>query len=123
MMKKYFLMMVMLFTVSVYSFAEGNETNEAKRVEQYDIKVNMNKLSSYLNLSKDQEDAVSNIEDNLSKDLMFAAVECSDVSRGKVVVNALNKNMQHMSYVLNKEQYHKYLTVLNMTMINRNILK
>ena len=39
-MKKVFLMMVMLFTMSVYSFAEDNNAAEIERIERYDIKVN-----------------------------------------------------------------------------------
>ena len=123
MMKKYFLMMVMLFTMSVYSFAEDNNANEIERIERYNIKVNTKKLANYLQLTTDQFDAVEAITDEFSNDMMFAAVECNDKNRLTVTQNAINKNIKYMSYVLNKKQYQKYLKVLNVTISNRGLLK
>ena len=120
-MKKYFLMMVMLFTMSVSMFAEDNNATEIERIEKYDIKVNTNKLAKYLQLSTDQMDAVETVSDEFSKDMMFAAIECSDKNRSAVTKNLVEKNIKHMSYILNKDQYRKYLTVLNVTLTNRNI--
>lgn len=120
-MKKYVIMLVMLFTMSVYSFAEDNTATEVERIERYDIKVNTRKLASFLDLSEDQMDAVEVITDEFSKGLMFAATECSKNSRTKVTKNVIDNNLKHMSYVLNDKQYHKYLTVLNATIINRKI--
>lgn len=123
MMKKYFLMMVMLFTMSMGLFAEDNNVNEVQRTEMYDVKVNMKNLSRFLELSKDQVEPVSTIEEEFSRDLMFAAVECNDKNRLTVTQNAINKNIKYMSYVLNKKQYQKYLKVLNVTISNRGLLK
>ena len=120
-MKKYFLMMVMLFTMSVYSFAEDNNATEIERIERYDIKVNTKRLGEYLQLSTDQYDAVETVVDEFSNDMMFAAVECGNTTRGKVAKNAVDKNVKHMSYILNKDQYHKYLMILNATIRNRKI--
>ena len=44
-MKKYFLMLVMLFTMSVYSFAEDNNATKIERIERYNVKVNNKKLA------------------------------------------------------------------------------
>ena len=120
-MKKVFLMMVMLFTLSVSMFAEDNNATEIERIEKYDIKVNTKKLGDYLHLSSDQYDAVETAANELSSDLMFAAVECSNAGRAKVTRNAVDKNVKYMSYVLTPEQMRKYLLVLNATMNNRNI--
>ena len=120
-MKKVFLMMVMLFTLSVSMFAEDNNATEIERIEKYDIKVNTKKLGDYLRLSSDQYDAVETAANELSSDLMFAAVECSNAGRAKVTRNAVDKNVKYMSYVLTPEQMRKYLLVLNATMNNRNI--
>lgn len=120
-MKKVFLMLVMLFTMSVYSFAEDNNATEIERIERYDLKVNTRRLADYLQLSSDQFDAVELVTDELTKDLMFAAVECNKQSRGTVIKNALTKNVKHMSYILNDDQMHKYLVVLNATVNNRGI--
>ena len=80
-MKKYFLMLVMLFTMSVYSFAEDTNATEIERIERYDIKVNIRKLGSFLELSKDQMESVETIENEFNRDLMFAAVECTKDNR------------------------------------------
>ncbi len=122
-MKKYFIMLVMLFTMSVNIFAEDNNATEIERIERYSVKVNANKLSKYLDLSSDQMDAVENVTDEFSNDLMFAAVQDSEPSRSMITKNLIEKNVKYMSYILNKNQMRKYLTVLNATMNNRGILK
>lgn len=122
-MKKYFIMLVMLFTMSVNIFAEDNNATEIERIERYSVKVNANKLSKYLDLSSDQMDAVENVTDEFSNDLMFAAVQDSESSRSMITKNLIEKNVKYMSYILNKNQMRKYLTVLNATMNNRGILK
>ena len=118
-MKKYLIMLVMLFTVSVSSmYAEDNNATE---IEKYDVKVNAKKLGDCLQLSSDQYDAVEAVVNELSSDLMFAAVECNSINRSIVTKNAIEKNIRYMSYILNQEQYHKYLTLLNATIRNRKI--
>lgn len=123
MMKKYFLMVMMLFTMSMGLFAEDNDANEAQRIEMYDIKISIKSLTRFLELSKDQVESVSAIEEQFTRDLMFAAVECNDNNRITVTQNAINKNVKHMSYILNKKQYKKYLKCLNITINNRGLLK
>lgn len=118
-MKKVFLMLVMMFTMSVSMFAEDTNTTE---IEKYEINVNISKLANYLELSSDQIDAVENVTEELTKDLMFAAVECSEKSRKAVTKNAIEKNIKNMRYVLTEEQMKKYLIVLNVTISNRGIL-
>ena len=120
-MKKYFFMLVMLFTMSVYSFAEDNSATEVERIERYDVKVNTKKLADYLQLTSDQFDAVETVTDELSNDLMFAAVQNGETTRNAVTKNLIEKNVKHMSYILNKSQMHKYLMVLNATISNRCI--
>jgi hypothetical protein len=72
-------------------------------------------------LTTDQIDAVETVSDELSKDMMFAATECNDKNRNAVTKNVVEKNIKHMSYILNGDQYRKYLTLLNVTLNNRNI--
>ena len=116
-MKKVFLMLVMMFTMSVYSFAEDNNATEIERVDKYDIKVNTKRLAQYLQLSTDQYEAVDAVINEFSSDMMFAALEHNKA----ITKNALDKNTKYMSYILNKEQYGKYLKVLNATINNRKI--
>lgn len=117
-MKKVIMMLVMMFTMSIASFAEDNNTTE---IAKYTLNVNVNKLANYLELTTDQVDAVETVVNELSRDLMFAAVECNNTSRENVTKNAVTKNAKYMSYILNEKQYRKYLTVLNVTLINRGL--
>jgi hypothetical protein len=120
-MKKVFLMLVMLFTMSVYSFAEDNNATEIERMEQYDIKVNNRRLANYLQLSEDQMESVEVVTKELTNDLKFAALECDESNRRKVTKNLIEKNIKHMSYILNKEQYHRYLVIFNATINNMKL--
>jgi hypothetical protein len=120
-MKKYFIMLVMLFTMSANLFAEDNNATEIERIERYDVKVNTKKLANYLQLSRDQFDAVETVTNEFTTDLMFAAVQDGEATRNAVTKNLIDKNVKYMSYILNKSQMHKYLMVLNATISNRNI--
>lgn len=117
-MKKVFFMLVMLFTMSVYSFAEDNNATEIRKIEKYDIKVNTRKLAHSLSLSSDQEEMVKDITEEFTNDMVFAALQNNDL----ITRNAINKNVRYMSYILNKEQYRKYLVLLNTTLNNRGIV-
>lgn len=121
-MKKYFIMLVMLFTINVAMFAEDNNATEIERIEKYDIKVNNRKLANYLELNEDQMAAVETVTTEFTNDLKFAAFECSENNRKAVTKNLIEKNVKHMSYILNKEQYHKYLVVLNATLNNKRLI-
>ena len=118
-MKKYFIMLVMLFTMNAVMFAEDNNVAEVESAEKYDFNVNTRKLASFLELSEDQMDAVEQVTNELSNDMQFAFYENSNDGRKKIVVNAVNKNVKHMSYILNDKQYHKYLVVFNTTLRNK----
>ena len=117
-MKKVIMMLVMMFTMSIASFAEDNNTAE---IAKYTLNVNVDKLANYLELTTDQVDAVETVVNELSRDLMFAAVECNNTNRVNVTKNAVIKNAKYMSYILNEKQYRKYLTVLNVTLVNRGL--
>ena len=114
-MKKFFLMMVMMLTMSVYSFAESNVTKLAN-TEKYELKVNHRRLAYILDMSKEQMEMSNEIISELERDMVFAS--CMDTEEGseKIVANAVKKNIRYMSYILNDKQYHKYLTLLNLTL-------
>ena len=117
-MKKVLFMLVMMFTMNLNLFAEDNNVTEIKK---YEMNVNVDKLGNYLELSIDQMDAVESITNELTNDLMFAAVECNENNRKAVTKNAINKNIKNMRYILTEEQMKKYLSVLNATVNNRKL--
>ena len=116
-MKKYFIMLVMMLTMSVYSFAEENTAT--KMAERYELKINHRRLACILDMSSDQMEMSNDIISELESDMMFAAVMNTEKSRNAVVANAVKKNTKYMHYILNDAQYKKYLMLLNLTLEHR----
>lgn len=118
-MKKFFLMMVMMLTMSVYSFAEDSNAIKLANTEKYELKVNHRRLACVLDMSKDQMEISDKIMSELERDMAFASCMSTEESSNKIVANAVKKNIRYMSYILNDKQYRKYLMLLNITLTNR----
>ena len=118
-MKKYFIMLVMMLTMSVYSFAEESTATKVAETEKYELKINHRRLACVLDMSTDQMEMYDDIISELESDMMFAAVMNTEESRNSIVANAVKKNIKNMHYVLNDTQYKKYLMLLNLTLEHR----
>ena len=122
-MKKCILMLVAMLTISLHVFASDAKTTEIERVERYDLNVDLRRLGTFLNLSENQIDGMRTVETELHNDLMLAAFEDDAEVRKNAAKNAIDKHVKHVHFVLkNKEQYRKYLLVLNATIRNRELL-
>ena len=53
--------------------------------------------------------------------MMCAAQTKSGEERDKMVDNAIRKDLAWMDYVLSKDQYRKYVMLLNATLNNRGL--
>ena len=73
-MKKYFIMMAMLFTMVSGAFAEGNEATEVAEAQKYEFRINHRRLASALDMSKDQMEMSYDIIRELEQDMEFAKV-------------------------------------------------
>ena len=104
------------------AFAEGENAASVNNVEAYELNVNMNKLSSALNLADDQKEAVAEIRHTFASELMFAAQYGSN-DRKALVDRAIENDVKWMRYVLNDKQMRTYLTLLNTTLNNRGLRK
>ncbi|MBR6417771.1 MAG: hypothetical protein IKS36_03085 [Bacteroidales bacterium] len=118
-MKKLILTVVALMSMTM-TFAENENAANTNTVEAYNMNVNMNKLSQALGLSDDQIEAVYEIHKTFSAEMMFAA-QYGKEERSKKVDTAISRDLSYMNYILNKDQYRKYLTLLNVTLRNRGI--
>jgi len=114
-------MVVMLLTTSFTAFADDTNNNEIDMVKAYDINVNINSLVKFLELSDDQRESVESVQNVFSESLRCAAV-MNDENRKNMVKNAIDYDLKNMYYILTKDQYKKYVRVLNATMTNRGIL-
>ena len=104
------------------SVNEGENAASVNNVEAYELNVNMNKLSSALNLADDQKEAVAEIHHTFASELMFAA-QYSNNDRKALVDRAIENDVKWMRYVLNDKQMRTYLTLLNTTLNNRGLVK
>ncbi len=110
---------MMLMTTA---FAEGENATAVTNLEAYEWKVNMNKLSKALDLCEDQLEVVEHIHHTFAAELMFAATYGKN-DRKTMVNRAIKNNVMWMRYVLNNEQMHTYLILLNATINNRGLNK
>ena len=104
------------------AFAEDENTNAVKNVEAYKMDVNMDKLSSALELTWNQRDAVENIHRVFNTEMTYAA-QYGKNDRDVMVKRAIDTDVKRMRSVLNAEQMHTYLMLLNTTINNRGINK
>ena len=113
------LTMVAMFSMTL-TFAENESTANLNTTEAYNMAVNMEKLGQALNLSKDQMESVAEIHKTFSAEMMFAA-QYGKEERNKMIDKAIKKDLAYMNYILSREQYRKYLMLLNVTLINRGL--
>lgn len=118
-MKKIVFMMVAMMSVTL-AFAENENASNTQDTEAYNMNVNMRKLAVTLGMTFDQMEAVEDIHRNFCNEMMLAAHANSD-EREALVDKAVKKDVRYMGYVLNKEQYRKYLILLNATLRNRGL--
>lgn len=118
-MKKIVLMVVAMLSMTM-SYAENENTNNTLAVEAYDMSVNIRKLAVTLDMTLEQMEAVEDIHRNFCNEMMMAA-HAEKNEREALVDKAVQKDVRYMHYVLNKEQYRKYLILLNATLRNRGL--
>lgn len=118
-MKRLFLTVVAMLSMTM-TFAENENLNSADNAKAYSMVVNYDKLANYLGLSSDQTEFVQDIHTSFCADMMNAA-NAGDDERKSMVNMAIVKDLKYMRHVLSKEQYRKYLAVLNATFVNRGL--
>lgn len=119
-MKKMFLTIAMALTMTV-AFAEGDNENSINNLETYNMRANMNMLSRALHLNGDQRETVEFIHEMFTHDMMNAATAATKEERDQKIKRAVNRDLANMRYILNDEQYHLYVRILNITFNNRGL--
>ena len=118
-MKRLFLTMVAVLSMTM-TFAENENAASVNNIKAYDMTVNMKKLAQTLGLTKDQFESVEEIHKTFAAEMMFAA-QSKGEERNKMVEKAINKDLAYMDYILNDDQYRKYVMLLNITLLNRGL--
>lgn len=122
-MKKMILMAVALLSMTTATFAADENTTATTAAAAYNLtNVNMSSLAKALKLDWDQEEAVDDIHKNFSADMMDAAA-ANKADRATLVDKAVKKDLRYMHAVLDTDQYHTYVMLLNATLNNRGLNK
>ncbi|MBO7116020.1 MAG: hypothetical protein J6V87_03110 [Prevotella sp.] len=118
-MKRLFLTVVAMLSMTL-TFAGNENMNSVNNAEAYNLSVNMGQLSKALALADDQKEAVAEIHKTFCAEMMFAT-QYGNEEREARMNAAIKKDLGFMNYVLNPDQYRKYVRLLNITMANRGL--
>ena len=121
-MKKMMMTLVAMLSMTTVAFAEDENTNAVNNIEAYKMDVNMDKLSSALNLTWRQREVVENIHNVFNTEMIYAA-QYGKNERDNMVKRAIDTDVKRMRSVLSAEQMHTYLLLLNTTLNNRGLNK
>jgi len=103
---------LMTFSASAYS----TRMNDGK----FELNINSSRLCHYLGVNEFYADQISEVTEAFSSDLENAEKK-SGVERANRVKEAVFGNLKVMRKYLTKDQYHKYVTVMNQTLKNRGL--
>lgn len=120
-MKKFFLTLVALMSMTA-TFAAGENDNTVAEANKYNVSFNLSSLSKTLRLDFDQVRAVADINEMFASDMLNASA-ASHSERKEMVDKAVKRDLAYMRSVLDKEQYRKYVMLLNTTINNRGLNK
>ena len=118
-MKRLFLTVVAMLSMTL-TFAENENMNSVNTAEAYNLSVNINQLSKALGLADDQVEAVAEIHKTFCSEMMFAT-QYGKEERDARVDAAIKKDLGFMNYILNRDQYRKYVMLVNVTMVNSGL--
>lgn len=116
-MKKIVLTIVAVFSMTMAFGETANNFDKAA----FTIDVNNTSLARTLALTEDQEAAVNDITMRFKWDMSRAA-KANGANRQQKLRKAVNRNLASLSKVLTKSQYHKYVTIINTTFVNRGLI-
>ena len=102
------------------TFAENENMNSVNMAEAYNLTVNMNQLGKALGLTDDLKEAVAEIHKTFCSELVFATQYGKEEREARIDA-AIRKDLGYMNYILNPDQYKKYVMLLNLTMANRGL--
>ena len=118
-MKKIILTVVATMMMTI-SFAETNNANAVKNVDNSGLTFDLNRLAATLDLTDYQMEAVKIISDNFNDELI-SATSARRFQRHALIQQAIRKDAKQMRNVLNDKQFNTYMQLLGVTLQNRFI--
>lgn len=133
-MKKFFLCLVFALISLLNINASSVNTTKFNVVNEYTEKIvkssidsiyqnidkNFKPIYRYLDLRIDQIEDVYRIHNDVCNSINY--LEENKNNGVNYFNNHIYWDLKNMSLFLNKEQYHKYLTVMNVTLVNKELI-
>lgn len=114
------MMMVATMMMTTVS-ANTNVGNVEKSDMPADREINMAALARTLGLDDSQTKALGAASTELSASLNGEMVYDDTTRLPLTIAKVVNRNLKVAHRVLNAEQYHKYQTIINSTLINKGL--
>ena len=114
------MMMVATMMMTTVS-ANTNVGNVEKSDMPADREINMAALARTLGLDDSQTKALGAASTELSASLNGEMVYDDTTRLPLTIAKVVNRNLKVAHRVLNTEQYHKYQTIINSTLINKGL--
>ena len=114
------MMMVATMLMTTVS-ANTNVGNVEKSDMPADREINMAALARTLGLDDSQTKALGAASTELSASLNGEMVYDDTTRLPLTIAKVVNRNLKVAHRVLNAEQYHKYQTIINSTLINKGL--
>ena len=114
------MMMVATMMMTTVS-ANTNVGNVEKSDMPADREINMAALARTLGLDDSQTKALGAASTELSASLNGEMVYDDTTRLPLTITKVVNRNLKVAHRVLNAEQYHKYQTIINSTLINKGL--
>ena len=119
-MKKVILILVAMLATATATFAETKKEAKTDNIAAYNIDININALCAALQLNEDQKETVTDFHNTFCTEMLVAG-NAEKSERQRLVDHAVKNAVCNMSYILTKEQYNKYVAILNNTLSNRGL--
>ena len=119
-MKKVILILVAMLSTAAVTFAETKKEAKTDNIAVYNIDIKINALCAALQLNEDQKETVTDFHNTFCAEMLIAG-NAEKSERQRLVDYAVENATNNMSYILTKEQYDKYVTILNNTLLNRGL--
>lgn len=117
-MKRFGMILLVALTMGANLFAAGNLPTTEK--ENWNVNINVSKLSRYLQLSGSQQEEVAYICAYFNEQMVRASHSRKN-KKEAMLHNAIYGNLKLMKGTLNEKQYGEYVRLLNITLRNRGI--
>ena len=124
-MKKIFFAIVMMLSIMTETKAENNAVSN---IEAYTTPICISdySLQRSFDMSVEQAQSVNECISILSQRMSFIGAEAMNGYNREVISkmtrNAITENLRLVRSILTVEQYKKYCSVLNSTLLNREII-